>query len=208
MKKIILCTIISCFVLTGCLSSQPKNNTPDPDQVIINDNTKLSNPASIYCKNQGGQPKTMLKPDISQHGICFFEDGSQCEEWRFLRNECDPGQVYSLEFKDLSRQKAQKITEDWILTESPTYAFDGFDLEHLATTLVGRLGTYMSVFSFKSRQSGYGSRLDETTTQVITNHKIKLITTSGNIDFAVTDDTYDEIAGEITTGPLDLDQFL
>jgi len=53
--------------------------------------SQLPNPASVYCEEQGG---TLDIRDEAggQVGYCVFDDGSECEEWAFMRGECSPGQ--------------------------------------------------------------------------------------------------------------------
>jgi putative hemolysin len=50
----------------------------------------LPNPASVYCKEQGGKLEIRTAADGSQHGVCIFPDGSECDEWAFYRGECGP----------------------------------------------------------------------------------------------------------------------
>ncbi len=50
--------------------------------------TGMANPASVYCKKLGYQLEIRTNSDGGQYGICIFPDGSECEEWKFYRNEC------------------------------------------------------------------------------------------------------------------------
>ncbi len=52
----------------------------------------LPNPASQDCVDKGGNLKT-VKETAGELGICQFSDGSQCEEWKLFRNECQKGQT-------------------------------------------------------------------------------------------------------------------
>ena len=51
----------------------------------------MANPASVFCEEQGGTVDIRTEDDGGQIGICVFPDGSECEEWAFLRTECAPG---------------------------------------------------------------------------------------------------------------------
>jgi uncharacterized protein len=51
----------------------------------------IANPASVYCINHGGKSEIRTQADGSQNGYCVFPDGSECEEWAFMRGECNPG---------------------------------------------------------------------------------------------------------------------
>lgn len=51
----------------------------------------IANPASQNCVAQGG--KLEIRQEAGgEVGYCVFADGSQCEEWALMRNECTPGQ--------------------------------------------------------------------------------------------------------------------
>lgn len=52
---------------------------------------QLANPASVHCVEQGGTLDIRTAEEGGQVGYCQFSDGSECEEWAFLRGECEPG---------------------------------------------------------------------------------------------------------------------
>jgi putative hemolysin len=51
----------------------------------------LPNPASVNCKQKGGELELRQDASGGISGICHFTDGSECEEWAYFRNECSPG---------------------------------------------------------------------------------------------------------------------
>lgn len=51
---------------------------------------RIANPASKKCAESGGAIQVVNAPG-GQAGVCVFQDGSRCEEWRLLRGECLPG---------------------------------------------------------------------------------------------------------------------
>jgi putative hemolysin len=51
-------------------------------------NTKIANPASQYCIDQGFNLTIQTASDGSQTGYCVFPNGNVCEEWQFYRGEC------------------------------------------------------------------------------------------------------------------------
>ncbi|MFZ5365362.1 MAG: DUF333 domain-containing protein [Patescibacteria group bacterium] len=53
----------------------------------------LANPASAYCQDWGGTVDIRHFID-GDKGFCLFEDGSECEEWAFYRDECWDGEVF------------------------------------------------------------------------------------------------------------------
>lgn len=59
----------------------------------------LPNPASVYCEEQGGTLE--LRTEVGgQVGICHFDDGSECEEWAFYRDECAPGDSNTVSWEE------------------------------------------------------------------------------------------------------------
>lgn len=49
--------------------------------------TQIANPASVYCKEQGGELEIKTATDGGQFGWCTFFDGRECEEWDFFRTK-------------------------------------------------------------------------------------------------------------------------
>jgi hypothetical protein len=47
----------------------------------------IANPASEHCVKL-----EIRKGEKGEAGYCIFADGSECEEWAFMRGECKPGQ--------------------------------------------------------------------------------------------------------------------
>jgi len=52
------------------------------------DNVGMANPASVYCINQSGELDIRSDEQGNQYGVCVFDDGSECEEWKYFRGEC------------------------------------------------------------------------------------------------------------------------
>ncbi|RLG14678.1 MAG: DUF333 domain-containing protein [Candidatus Nanohalarchaeota archaeon] len=79
--KYICCLVLTVLVAcSGCLNKT--GNQTDADE------TKIPNPASVYCEEQGGTVEIVTAPDGDQVGFCILEDGTECEEWDFYRGEC------------------------------------------------------------------------------------------------------------------------
>ena len=57
----------------------------------INTSTGVANPASIFCVSKGYKNIIRNNDDGSQYGVCIFNDGSECEEWKYYRGECKEG---------------------------------------------------------------------------------------------------------------------
>ena len=56
---------------------------------ITNATSTIANPASVYCTSHGGK-LDIQTTSAGQIGMCTFPNGSQCEEWSYLRGECSP----------------------------------------------------------------------------------------------------------------------
>ena len=75
---------VGAWVLAGC-----RPEAPEPTAVPA---AGLANPASVHCEEEGGRLELRTDASGGQYGVCIFEDGSECEEWAFFRDECQPGQ--------------------------------------------------------------------------------------------------------------------
>ncbi|MFO7710664.1 MAG: DUF333 domain-containing protein [Candidatus Woesearchaeota archaeon] len=73
MKRILLLLVIS-ITLIGCQQDSEQD-------------TELPNPASEYCIEQGGSLDIRDTED-GQVGICILPDGTECEEWAYMNDEC------------------------------------------------------------------------------------------------------------------------
>jgi len=51
----------------------------------------MPNPAAVFCAENGGEVDLRTDATGAVAGFCVFPDGSECEEWAYLRKECAPG---------------------------------------------------------------------------------------------------------------------
>lgn len=94
-------------------------------------------------------------------------------------------------------EKPEEIAENWILSNSPTYRFDGSGLKMVSEEKAPGEELYSFVFSFESKAAGYGNRSDKATAQVITPHVIEVVVKDGEVVSAITDGVYDEMKEEL-----------
>jgi hypothetical protein len=75
----------------GLVKSKPATPpTPATDNTKPDASAGIANPASVNCVQKGGK-LDIRESDKGQYGVCVFTDGSECEEWAFMRGECKPG---------------------------------------------------------------------------------------------------------------------
>ena len=82
-------SIFTLFVLIGTIlsaSCSPKQASPTP---VAN----MANPASVYCEQNGGRLDLRQDAAGGVAGVCVFPDGSECDEWAYLRGECKPADL-------------------------------------------------------------------------------------------------------------------
>lgn len=95
-KRFIALVIFLVFaaLVAGCDREPQKYmlSKDDAQKERAKQNTQLANPASMYCMNQSGN-SLVMREDASggQYGVCFFPDGSWCEEWAYYRGQCERG---------------------------------------------------------------------------------------------------------------------
>lgn len=51
----------------------------------------MPNPASVFCKDSGGQLQILKNDNGSEYGVCVFTDNYQCEEWAMFHGYCPVG---------------------------------------------------------------------------------------------------------------------
>ncbi len=69
------------LLVSACGGGQESSRAPG---------SQIANPASTHCVEKGGQLE-MWREEAGVFGVCAFADGTRCEEWRFFRGECSPG---------------------------------------------------------------------------------------------------------------------
>ncbi|MFA5228373.1 MAG: GerMN domain-containing protein [Candidatus Paceibacterota bacterium] len=85
----------------------------------------------------------------------------------------------------------QKMAEEWILNNSPTYKFDGQNLTFLS------IENDKIYFAFESTSAGYGDRTGQMSAKIMTPHIIEIIVEGNQVVSAITDGRYNEIKNEI-----------
>mmetsp|Transcript_25782 Transcript_25782/g.48039 ORF Transcript_25782/g.48039 Transcript_25782/m.48039 type:complete len:254 (-) Transcript_25782:87-848(-) len=86
-----------------CGASDGAGEVQKGDGLIVNTGgvggVGMVNPASKHCAEKGGKTEGRTKEEGAGEGggtakpyhVCVFEDGSECEEWAYFREECSPG---------------------------------------------------------------------------------------------------------------------
>jgi putative hemolysin len=77
--KIMFMIFAVALMIYGCTQTVDTND---------NSNTKIANPASKNCIDKGGQLDIRTAEEGSQRGYCILKDGTECEEWAYMRGEC------------------------------------------------------------------------------------------------------------------------
>ena len=79
---------MALLALTACVAPA----TPAAPDVVATNTPEASmpNPASVHCLETGNVLDIRTSADGSQHGVCVFPDGSECDEWAYFRAECSP----------------------------------------------------------------------------------------------------------------------
>ncbi|MEA3452791.1 MAG: FKBP-type peptidyl-prolyl cis-trans isomerase [Patescibacteria group bacterium] len=93
-------------------------------------------------------------------------------------------------------EKSQEIVEDWIIKESSTYKFDGYDLSLFKTSELDCENCYEFVFWFNAKHAGYGDRSNVLLAQIKTPHTIIIKIENCEIISAIIDGKYDEIKND------------
>jgi len=84
-----ICQEIVCLAI-GCPCAETKEICTQDCGSTSGDNSKIANPASVYCQEHGGRVDIRTDASGGQTGYCLFPDGSECEEWEYFRGQCLP----------------------------------------------------------------------------------------------------------------------
>ena len=98
--------LIIVILLTVMLMSAACKAAHDADDEVIG----MANPASVNCEEQGGTLEIRTSKDGSQHGVCVYDDGSECDEWAFFHEECSPGEHFPTNGADESPPVEEQTT--------------------------------------------------------------------------------------------------
>ena len=71
-----------------CKDPENKFNCSKDCKQTGSGDANLANPSSVYCEQNGGKLEIQTAADGGQVGICKFTDGSECEEWAYMRGDC------------------------------------------------------------------------------------------------------------------------
>lgn len=100
MKKIIILILLLIIGVTAGLiiinriAENGERDFEPPAVIDGEEDAQLPNPASVYCEEQGGELEIRTLADGSQKGFCLFDNGSECEEWKFFNSECKKGDAF------------------------------------------------------------------------------------------------------------------
>lgn len=79
--------------------------------------SEIPNPASQNCVDKGGKLET-VKETAGEIGVCKFNDGTRCEEWKFFRDECKQGQAKKADLSHSYFGKISKTTKGYSLNSN------------------------------------------------------------------------------------------
>jgi putative hemolysin len=105
--KITMVMVVSVILtLTACNAEKP----------VPTDSNEIPNPASVFCKENGGTEENRQATDGSVTGFCLFSDGSECDEWTYFRGECKVGDSLknaAVETPVNPLQPGTEVVSDW-----------------------------------------------------------------------------------------------
>ncbi|MFH1977890.1 MAG: DUF333 domain-containing protein [Candidatus Aenigmatarchaeota archaeon] len=166
----------------------------------IDEQAGIANPAAVFCEEQGGFTVDVIEP-AGSHGYCSLPDGRICDQWPFFNSggdECIELVEELPEPVEVSEEDSMRIGFLKVLS-SPTYTFDGSNLEHTGTEQLQCSYCWAFTYTFESSHSGYGDRTDEVLAQVITPHEAVVIVTQGKVTGADLDGQWNMIRQERIT---------
>jgi hypothetical protein len=98
---------------------------------------------------------------------------------------------------EVNEEKSLNIAHQF-LKNSSTYKFDGMEetLKHEETLTLRCPYCWQFIFTFDSRQAGYGNRTGQMLAQVITQHTARITIEQGEVTYAFLDNEWDMLQQE------------
>jgi putative hemolysin len=82
------CTEEAKICPDGSAVGRNGSNNCEFDPCLGTGGVGMANPASVFCKAQGGTSKIITAADGSQSGLCVLPYDIECDEWAYFRGEC------------------------------------------------------------------------------------------------------------------------
>lgn len=79
--------LLALLLAAACTKPDTAATTTPAAPTTPGTETQIANPASTNCIDKGGKLDIVDGPG-GQQGICTLADGTQCEEWAYMRGEC------------------------------------------------------------------------------------------------------------------------
>ncbi len=121
-----------------------------------------------------------------------LDEESQSEESFIEESQTEE----AVEEESFTAEESLEIARQFVLN-SPTYKFDGLELQHVETMEGECQSCWIFVFEFTSRHGGYGDRSKQMVTQVMTKHTARVTVENGKVVHSVLDDVWDMINQEM-----------
>lgn len=96
-------------------------------------------------------------------------------------------------YKNLAPEEVAVKNAMKFVANSPTYRFDGSELEFDRFAYAGCPECYVVYIDFTSNHGGYGDREGQMLIQMITEHKARISVSGGKIVSAILDDEWDMV---------------
>jgi hypothetical protein len=109
----------------------------------------------------------------------------------FPLQESDTGSAPP-EKESSTQEESLEIAREFVLN-SPTYTYDGLDLQHVDTVTLRCPSCWQFIFEFTCRHAGYGDRTKQMVAQVMTHHTAEVTVENGKVTLALLDGTWDMI---------------
>jgi putative hemolysin len=113
------------FLLLFCLSML--FSACSPQKIEPTDQTGMPNPASVFCEENGGVLELRSNASGAVQGVCVFPDGSECDEWAYFRDECQPGNSLDVQEQPIETAEPEVVTEA-VPEEEPEEVPEGWKL--------------------------------------------------------------------------------
>jgi putative hemolysin len=88
LKKIRSAGLMSVFAIMACTNDDSSQSEKNPSQEKKDAETATADPASEYCRENGGTLQIRKDGEGNAYGLCVFANGNECDLWAYYRGTC------------------------------------------------------------------------------------------------------------------------
>jgi putative hemolysin len=80
--------VVSIFAIMACANDDASSKNNSSSSKKKDAETSSADPASEYCRENGGKLEIRKDGEGNAYGLCIFANGKECDLWAYYRGTC------------------------------------------------------------------------------------------------------------------------